>query len=96
MISRKDVEYVANLAHLKLAEKEKEEYTEQIGSIIDYVDKLKELDTENVTPTAYTVPMKNVLRDDKARESLNRKKTLANAPDKKNGLFKAPRIMSDN
>ncbi|MFW6000999.1 MAG: Asp-tRNA(Asn)/Glu-tRNA(Gln) amidotransferase subunit GatC [Halanaerobium sp.] len=95
MIGEKDVEYAANLAQLKLDEEEKELYTEQIGKILDYVDKLNELDTEDVVPTAYTVPMKNVLREDKVEDSLPREKSLANAPDKKDGHFRAPKIMSD-
>jgi len=85
------------LAEEKLAkyEEEKELYTEQIGKILDYVDKLSELDTDDVVPTAYTVPMKNVLREDKVEESLPREKSLSNAPDKKDGHFRAPKIMSD-
>ncbi|SFL38817.1 Asp-tRNA(Asn)/Glu-tRNA(Gln) amidotransferase subunit GatC [Halanaerobium salsuginis] len=95
MIDKKDVEYAAGLAQLKLTESEKEKYTEQIGQILNYVDKLGELDTEGVVPTAYTVPMKNVLREDKVTESLPREKTLANAPDQKDGQFRTPKIMSD-
>jgi len=72
MIDKKDVEYAAGLAHLKLDEEEKEKYTEQIGEILDYVDKLSELDTDDVVPTAYTVPMKNVLRKDEVKKSLPR------------------------
>jgi aspartyl-tRNA(Asn)/glutamyl-tRNA(Gln) amidotransferase subunit C len=95
MIDKKDVEYAAGLAQLKLDEDEKEKYTEQIGEILDYVDKLSELDTDDVVPTAYTVPMKNVLRKDEVKESLPREKSLANAPDEKDGQFRAPKIMSD-
>ena len=54
MIDKKDVEYAAGLAQLKLDEEEKEKYTEQIGEILNYVDKLSELDTDDVVPTAYT------------------------------------------
>ncbi|RQD71128.1 MAG: Asp-tRNA(Asn)/Glu-tRNA(Gln) amidotransferase subunit GatC [Halanaerobium sp. MSAO_Bac5] len=95
MIDKKDVEYSADLAHLKLSEEEKELYTEQIAKIFDYVEKLNELDTEDVVPTAYTVPMKNVMREDEVEESLDREKSLANAPDKKEGQFRVPKIMSE-
>ncbi|MGM0602205.1 MAG: Asp-tRNA(Asn)/Glu-tRNA(Gln) amidotransferase subunit GatC [Bacillota bacterium] len=95
MIDKKEVEHAAGLAQLKLDEEEKEKYTEQIGEILNYVDKLNELDTEGVVPTAYTVPMKNVLREDKVEKSLPREKSLANAPDQKDGQFRTPKIMSD-
>ena len=95
MIKREDVEHAAALAQLKLDEEEKDKYTEQIGEILNYVDKLNELDTEGVVPTAYTVPMKNVLREDKVEKSLAREKSLSNAPDQKDGQFRAPKIMSD-
>lgn len=95
MIEKKDVEYAAGLAKLKLDEDEKEKYTEQIGQILDYADKLNELDTDDVVPTAYTVPMKNVLREDKVQKSLSQEKSLKNAPDQKDGHFRAPKIMSD-
>jgi len=95
MIEKKDVEYAASLAQLKLDEEEKEKYTEQIGEILNYVDKLSELDTDDVVPTAYTVPMKNVLREDEVKESLPREKSMSNAPDEKDGQFRTPKIMSD-
>lgn len=95
MINQKDVEHAADLAKLKLDQEKKEKYTKQIGEILNYVDKLNELDTEGVVPTAYTVPMKNVLREDKVQKSLPREKSLENAPDQKDGHFRAPKIMSD-
>jgi len=93
MINKKDVEYIANLAHLKVDEEEKELFTKQLGDILNYVEKLNELETEGVIPTAYTVPMKNVFREDKVEPSISREKALANAPDEKEGQFRVPRII---
>lgn len=95
MIDKKEVEHAAKLAKLNLDQNKLEKYTEQIGEVLDYVDKLSEIDTEDVIPTAYTVPMKNVLREDKVEESLAVEKSLANAPDQKEGQFRAPKIMSE-
>ncbi|MDI3546870.1 MAG: aspartyl-tRNA(Asn)/glutamyl-tRNA(Gln) amidotransferase subunit [Halanaerobiales bacterium] len=95
MINKKDVEYIANLANLKIDEDDKELFTRQLDDILNYVEKLNELDTEGVVPTAYTVPMKNVLREDRVGLSIPREKALANAPDKKDGQFRVPRIISE-
>lgn len=95
MINKKDVEYIANLANLKIDEDDKELFTRQLDDILNYVEKLNELDTEGVVPTAYTVPMKNVLREDRVGPSIPREKALANAPDKKDGQFRVPRIISE-
>jgi aspartyl-tRNA(Asn)/glutamyl-tRNA(Gln) amidotransferase subunit C len=95
MINKKDVEYIANLAHLKVDEDEKELFTKQLGDILNYVEKLNELETEGVIPTAYTVPMKNVFREDKVEPSISREKALANAPDEKEGQFRVPRIIGE-
>lgn len=95
MINQKEVEHAAKLAKLNLDQDKIEKYTKQIGAVLDYVDKLSELDTKDVVPTAYTVPMKNVLREDKVEESLSIVKSIANAPDKKEGQFRAPKIMSE-
>lgn len=95
MINKKEVEHIANLAQLKLDEKDMDLFTKQLGDILDYVEKLKELDTDSVIPTAYTVPMKNVLREDKVEPSLEREKVLKNAPDKKEGQFRVPKIIGE-
>ncbi|AZO96248.1 Asp-tRNA(Asn)/Glu-tRNA(Gln) amidotransferase subunit GatC [Halocella sp. SP3-1] len=95
MISKKDVEYIANLANLEVDEADKDVFAKQLGDILEYVEKLNELDTDGVVPTAYTVPMKNVFREDKAEPSIKRDKALANAPDKKDGQFRVPPIISE-
>lgn len=95
MVEKKDIQYIANLANLKIEESDIDTFTRQIGDILEYVEKLDELDTDGVVPTAYTVPMKNVLREDKVEPSMGREKILSNAPDKKEGQFRVPKIMGD-
>ncbi len=93
MISKKDVEYIARLAHLEIDEQDKEVFTNQLGAILDYIDQLSQLETEGVEATAYTVPMKNVFREDRIATSLSREKALANAPDQREGQFRVPPII---
>jgi len=92
-ISRKEVEHVAVLARLDMDEDELEGYTRQLSSILEYMGKLNELDTEGVEPTAHVLPLKNVFRDDEVREGIEKELALKNAPDKKDGQFKVPKIV---
>ncbi|MGF7185555.1 aspartyl-tRNA(Asn)/glutamyl-tRNA(Gln) amidotransferase subunit C [Desulfitispora alkaliphila] len=91
-ISKKDVEHVAILSRLELTETELEKYTTQLNDILGYVQKLEELDTSNVEPTAHVLPLKNVLRDDVVKDSLDQDEAFRNAPDSENGFFKVPKI----
>lgn len=93
MISKKDVEYIARLAHLEIDQQDKEVFTSQLSAILDYVEQLNQLETEGVEATAYTVPMKNVFREDRIASSLSREKALANAPDQREGHFRVPPII---
>jgi len=95
LIEKKDIQYIAKLANLKIEDDDIDDFTRQIGDILEYVEKLDELDTDDVVPTAYTVPMKNVMREDKAEPSMDRDKILSNAPDKKEGQYRVPKIISD-
>lgn len=94
-ITIETVEHVANLARLYLSEEEKKEMANTLSSILDYMDKLNELDTTNVPPTAHIIPIKNVFREDVVKESLPREEVLKNAPEKERGFFKVPRIIED-
>lgn len=94
MIDKEEVKYIADLAHLQLTDSEIELFTQQLGDIIDYFEKLDQLDTEDVVPTAYTIPMRNIMRADRVEASLAREKVLKNAPDQKEGQFRVPRIVS--
>ena len=94
-ITRKEVEHVARLARLELADEEKEQMTAQLDSILEYIEKLNELDTSQVEPTTTVIPMVSVMRDDVVRPSLSQDEALANAPDREDVYFRVPRIIED-
>ena len=94
-ITRKEVEHVARLARLELTEEEKERMTAQLDSILQYIDKLNELDTSGVEPTTTVIPMVSVMREDEVRPCLKRDEALANAPDRQEAFFRVPRIIED-
>ncbi len=88
-----EIEHVALLARLKLSDNEKKLFSRQVGSIIDYIHKLNELDTSDVEPTAHVVDVKNVFRADTLRPSLPRKKVLQNSPGKDDSFYTVPKII---
>ncbi|MBI4842977.1 MAG: Asp-tRNA(Asn)/Glu-tRNA(Gln) amidotransferase subunit GatC [Nitrospirae bacterium] len=87
------VEDVSLLARLKLADEEKVLFSEQLGKVIGYIDKLNELDTSGVEPTSHVLPLKNVFREDRLSPSLQRDDALSNAPDGRGGFFRVPKII---
>ncbi len=93
-ITRKEVENVARLARLELAEQEVEQMTRQLDTILSYVAKLDELDTSGVAVTTHTQSVTNAFRDDEVRESLPREKALANAPKQNGEAFIVPKIIT--
>ena len=95
-IDAQQVRKVAKLARLELTEAEIEEFTGQLGAILQYVAKMNELDTRDVEPLAHCLPISNVLRADEVRESLGTEKTLANAPQRDDSFFKVPKILEDS
>ncbi|RJQ53099.1 MAG: Asp-tRNA(Asn)/Glu-tRNA(Gln) amidotransferase subunit GatC [Nitrospiraceae bacterium] len=88
-----DIGHVSLLARLNLAEKEKELFSRQVGGIIEYVNKLNELDTTDIEPTAHVLPIKNVFREDGITDSLPGETALQNAPEKEGGFYKVPKII---
>jgi aspartyl-tRNA(Asn)/glutamyl-tRNA(Gln) amidotransferase subunit C len=88
-----EIEHVAMLARLKLTENEKKLFSDQVGSIIDYINKLNELDTGNVQPTSHVLPIKNVFRQDTLKESLPRDSALKNAPVRDKSFYRVPKII---
>jgi len=96
-ITRKDVEYVAALAHLELAPEEVERMREQLDSILGYIDKLNELDTGKVEPMAQVLSAESrseaAWRDDAPRPALPRLDALAAAPDAQEPFFKVPKVI---
>jgi aspartyl-tRNA(Asn)/glutamyl-tRNA(Gln) amidotransferase subunit C len=92
-ITKQEVEHVARLARLEFSEQEKEKLTDQLSNILTYVEKLNELDTSGVEPTAHVLDINNVMRDDVPGESLTQVMALANAPEKAAGHYKVPKII---
>lgn len=94
MLTIEQVEHIAKLARLELTREEKEMYSSQLSSILDYVKKLNEVNTDGVEETSQVTGLINAMREDepvKAREELIRD-ILSNAPDKEEGLFKVKSV----
>lgn len=94
-VTQKDLETVASLSRLRISEEERPEVLSQLDKFLTYVDNLQQLDTSNVEPTTYALPMKNVFRADVVKPSLDRELALSNAPLKEDGYFKVPRVLED-
>ena len=92
-ISEQDIKTVASLSRLKIREEEAQDVLFQLNKILTYVENLQSLDTANVEPTTYALPMQNVFRDDKVKPSLDRELALSNAPLKEDGYFKVPSVL---
>jgi aspartyl-tRNA(Asn)/glutamyl-tRNA(Gln) amidotransferase subunit C len=88
-----DIKYIAHLARLTLSPDEEKKIGAQLGGILGYIEKLKELDVNGVEPTAHAVPLVNVTRPDEVRPSLPHDEALRNAPAQANGLFMVPKIV---
>jgi aspartyl-tRNA(Asn)/glutamyl-tRNA(Gln) amidotransferase subunit C len=88
-----DIKYVAHLARIALAPDEEKKLAAQLGGILGYIEKLKELDVTGVEPTAHAVPLVNITRADEIREPLSHEDALRNAPATANGLFIVPKIV---
>jgi len=95
-IDQESVRKVAKLSRLELSEAEVEEFASQLSAILDYVEKMNELDTTSVEPLAHCLPVNNVFREDSVKESLGTEKTLANAPQRDGEFFKVPKILDDS
>ena len=92
-IDRKEVEHVAQLARLKFDDEQIEMLLKQMNSILDYFDKLQELDTGDIEPTSHAVVVNNVFRDDKVETSPDRELLLKNAPSQEKGCFQVPKVI---
>ncbi|MFH1612230.1 MAG: Asp-tRNA(Asn)/Glu-tRNA(Gln) amidotransferase subunit GatC [bacterium] len=92
-ISKEQVVHIAKLARLKLTLQEIEEFSKQLSDILLYMEKLNELNTENIKPLSHILPIQNVVREDEEKESLAIEDVLKNAPDKENNFIKVPKIL---
>lgn len=94
-ISEDDVRHVAYLSRLEFNEEEVRRFAKDLNAILSYVEKLSELDTEQVEPTSHSLKMENVFREDEVRPSLSNDQALANAPDREGPFFRVPQIIQE-
>jgi aspartyl-tRNA(Asn)/glutamyl-tRNA(Gln) amidotransferase subunit C len=92
-ISRAEVEHVAHLARLHLTEGELQKMTKQLDTILSYVQKLEELNTEGLPPTTHALAVSNAFRQDEVRASLSQQESLACSPQHTEELFQVPRVI---
>ena len=95
-LTRTQVEYIAELAKLKLTDAEIERYTEQMSAVLDYAARLQAVATSDIPPTASVLPLAGVMRDDKVHPSLPRDLALANAPDTLEGQFRVDAVLDSD
>lgn len=88
-----DVAYVAKLARIALTDKDIKLLGKQLDDILDYIGKLKEVDTKTTEPTSHVLPLKNVYRNDEVKPSFPLDEVLKNAPSKEAGFFKVPKVI---
>lgn len=91
-ISKNKIKHIADLSHLKINDQEMDSYKKDLNSILEYVSRLNELDTDNIPPMQGLPARVNVWQEDKPDKSNNTEFILKNAPDKENSYFKVPKI----
>ncbi len=92
-ITRDEVRHVAKLARLELSEAEEERMTGQMNGILEYMDKLNEIDTKGISATTHAIQLQNVFRPDEVRDSLERQEALTNAPETDGVNFIVPKVI---
>ena len=89
------VEYVSLLSRLEFSDSEKERFSGELSQIIEYFEKINQLDTENVPPTSHVLETKNILRKDEVGTMLGSEKALATAPKKHEDFFLVPQVIDE-
>jgi aspartyl-tRNA(Asn)/glutamyl-tRNA(Gln) amidotransferase subunit C len=92
-LSKEEVKHIAMLSRLELKEEEVEKFQTQLSGILDFVEKLSELDTEGIDPKFQIIPPQNILREDVSGVSLSREKTFMNAPETDEEYFIVPKVV---
>ncbi|MCH7577843.1 MAG: Asp-tRNA(Asn)/Glu-tRNA(Gln) amidotransferase subunit GatC [Chloroflexi bacterium] len=92
-LTPEEVRYNARLARVGLSDDEVSRFQNQLSQILDYFERLQEVDTENVPPTAHTLAMHNVMRDDEPHPSIDKEEVLANAPQREDDLFRVRAVL---
>lgn len=93
VITDEMIEHVGILTKLELSQEEKENAKKDMGRMLDYIDKLNELDTEGVEPMSHVFPVQNVFREDSITNEDDRDNILLNAPQQKDGMYVVPKIV---
>lgn len=94
-VTKKEVEKIAELAKLKFSESELEDFTHQMNDILKYMEKLNELNTENVEPLSHPIEATNVFREDELKQSIKTEDALKNAPLADENYFKVPKVIKE-
>ena len=92
-LSKKEIEHLAKLARLELTEDEKKLYSEQLSSVLDYFNKLEEVNTEKIKITSQVTGLENITREDKVVESGTEKELIKEAPDQEDGQIKTKAVL---
>jgi aspartyl-tRNA(Asn)/glutamyl-tRNA(Gln) amidotransferase subunit C len=92
-LTPEEVRHIAQLARVGLSEDDVARFQDQLSQILDYFQRLQEVDTENVPPTAHTLAMNNVMREDEPRPSFDKEDILANAPQREGDLFRVRAVL---
>ena len=92
-ITKDEVLYVADLARLNLDDASIDKFAGQIGDVLEYVEKLDEVDTKGLRPTSHAISLTNAFREDEQGQPLDREQALANAPEKEDGNFVVPKVV---
>ena len=93
-VGKKEVEKIAGLARLYITEEEKEKYTTQLNVILEYMEQLNTVDTNNIEPLSHPFDLTNVVRKDEVKPSLSVDEALGNAPDRSGDYFKVPKVIN--
>lgn len=94
-VTIRNVEYVAALARLSFDEERKKVFTDQLNTILAYMEKLERLNTDDVEPLSHVIDLTNVFREDGKGPSLTRDEALGNAPDRTEKFFRVPRVIGE-
>lgn len=94
-LNKGQVKHVAKLANLKLSEPQEEQYREQLSKILDYIDKLNEVETEFIEPTFNVLELNTIERPDETLSDLTQEETLSNAQKKENGMFATKGVFNE-
>jgi len=94
-LSREEIQHIATLARVGLSEEDIARFREQLSEILDYFQRLRQVNTEGVPPTAHTLPLHNIMRDDQPRPPFDKEEVLRNAPRREEDFFSVRAILEE-